>query len=82
MPTKGNPRVIVRMERALLDAIAFEIERTNRNRKGPPYELSSWLRQAALDKLLHAARARHADAGELRTLTAFTDEGRRLTHPL
>ena len=72
---KGNPRIILRMEPRLLELVTAEVERTNARRRGQPYTLSAWIRQAAIDKLKHTARSRGAAAADLAELDAFPETG-------
>jgi hypothetical protein len=73
---KGSPRVILRIEPQLLDLIQAEIERSRLHRRtGQPHNVSTWLRQAAIDRLKHSARARRASTADLANLNAFPDEG-------
>ncbi len=75
MPNKGNPRYVVRFEPRLLELMLAEIDITNARRKGPPFKVAQWIRQACIDKLKHAARSRRADLAELAELDAFPETG-------
>jgi hypothetical protein len=75
MPNKGSPTVTLRFEPELLALLDAEIDRTSGRRKGPPYTRSTWMRQAVIDKLRHAARSRGADAADLADLDAFPETG-------
>jgi hypothetical protein len=72
---KGNPRVIIRIEPELLRLIDVELQRSTQHRKGQPHNLSTWIRQACIDRLKHSARSRGARARDLADLSAFPDEG-------
>jgi hypothetical protein len=75
--SKGNPRVILRVEPRLLALVQAEISRVNERRRAEPYELSSWVRQAMIEKLRHGARSRGGDGvAELAELEAFAEVGR------
>ncbi len=74
--SEGSPRVIIRIEPELLDLIQAQIGRSRLHRRtGQPHNVSTWLRQAAIDRLKHSARARGASTADLANLNAFPDEG-------
>jgi hypothetical protein len=78
MPNKGNPRYVVRFEPRLLELMLDEIDSTNARRKGLPFKVAQWIRQACIDKLKHSARSRRADLAELAELAeldAFPETG-------
>lgn len=59
----------------LLELVEAEVERTNANRKGVPYELGQWIRQACIEKLRHSARSRGIKDPELAELDSFPTTG-------
>ncbi len=68
--SKGNRKVVVRIEPALWDLIEEEIGRAEADPLRPPHTVSSWVRQAMLDKLRHADRSRKVKRPALGMLTA------------
>ena len=63
---RGNRIVGVRLEPDLLEQLTAAIESNNAARKGPPYSLSSWIRQAILERLDKQRRARSKKGGPAR----------------
>lgn len=73
---KGKTVVPLRLSDELLALIADEVERSKlHRRKGQPFDRSSWIRQAIIDKLKHSARSRGASTDELAALDAFPETG-------
>jgi hypothetical protein len=68
--SKGNRKVVVRIEPALWALIEEEIGRAESDPLRPPHTVSSWVRQAMLDKLRHADRSRKVRRPALGLLTA------------
>jgi len=68
--SKGNRKVVVRIEPALWALIDDEIGRAESDPLRPPHTVSSWVRQAMLDKLRHADRSRKVKRPALGLLTA------------
>ncbi len=68
--SKGNRKVVVRIEPTLWALIEEEISRAESDPIRPPYTVSSWVRQAMIDKLRHADRSRKVKRPALALLTA------------
>ena len=56
--SKGSTVVLVRITAEMLDEMKIEINRLNHRVKGEPYNRSSFIRKAIMDKLDHIARSR------------------------
>lgn len=59
---KGTKKYAVRIPDDMLDEIMDVISSANKTRKGEPYTLSSWLRDAVLYKLAALERGRGSQA--------------------
>lgn len=55
---KGNKVVPVRIDNLLLGIMKYEINLANRYRRGQPFDMSSFIRQAIIDKINHRERSR------------------------
>jgi hypothetical protein len=58
MPSKGSPRVTIRIKPEMYDRIISEIEQVNLRTRSAPYDLSAFIIKALADKLAHLARSR------------------------
>ena len=64
----GNRKAVVRLEAELWKLVEDEVRRSAADPLRPPHTVSSWIRQACLDKLRHADRSRGAKRPSLRAL--------------
>jgi hypothetical protein len=56
--SRGTPLTPIRLSADLVALIDAEVARQNATRADPPYNRSSWIRQAIQQRLDHLARAR------------------------
>jgi hypothetical protein len=75
---KGSPRVVLRLSPGLLAAIEAEIRTAETAKSGGQWTVSSYIRTAIADKLLHAERSRRAKRHDPASIDAtLPDCGRR-----
>ena len=56
--SKGSPRIILRIPQEVVDQIEYCITTANCSRRGEPYDVSSWIRAAIVEKIAHVKRSR------------------------
>lgn len=62
---KGSKIVQVRIPDKMLDAMIIALDKANERRREAPYDMSSWVRAAIVEKLAHLARSnRRKDSGQ------------------
>lgn len=72
MPSRGNPKILVRVTPDLLNQIRDAIASNNAFRADEPYDLSEWVRQAIRERLDKLKRSRKASK---RKVKPVADQG-------
>lgn len=84
MPSRGSPRVTIRLEPLLLHEIKLAMESANHSRREAPYTISDWIKACVIDRLKHLERAkkcRRKEAAETGSERSTSSKSPKLRSP-